>query len=80
MTTNNLQTQLTQLPAEVALPLLNTAFAAIEANPTPQVVAAQSAALSLSVLAALPTLEGDAIKDIAVDAQSKINTALTPKT
>ena len=76
MTTSSLQTLLSQLPAEVALPLLNTAFASIEANPTATNVAAQGAALSVSALAALPTLEGDAIKAVAVDAQAKINAAL----
>jgi len=75
--TTNLQSLLGQLPAEVALPLLNSFFASVEANPTTTNVAAQGAALSVSVLAALPTLEADAIKAVAVDAQAKINVALT---
>lgn len=59
--TNAIQT----LPEQVAIPLLLNTVQNIKATPTAANAAAQGAALGVSVLAAAPTLESDAILAIA---------------
>lgn len=49
----------------VVLPLADAYFGAIEANPAPDNVVAQSLKLEADVLAALPNIEATAAKDVA---------------
>jgi hypothetical protein len=56
-----------------ALPVLNGFFTNIQANPSTANLTAQSAALEVALLAALPNIEGQVIKDMAALVQSQID-------
>lgn len=65
---NALQT----LPEHVAIPLLLNTVQNIKATPTAANAAAQGAALGVSVLAAAPTLESDAISALATALETQL--------
>lgn len=57
-----------------ALPVINTFFQAVIANPSPANVTAQVALLQVQLLAALPNLEMAVIKDVAALVQAEVAT------
>lgn len=61
-----------------ALPVINTFFTNIIANPANLNIVAQLAALQVNLLAALPTVESDVAKDVAALLQAYINNLITP--
>lgn len=58
---------------KAALPILNTFFANIAANSSPNNLLAQLAALQVNLLAALPSIEQQVIKDLAALIQQEVN-------
>jgi hypothetical protein len=62
---NTLWTNLADDELKIIQPIGDNYFTAIQANPSPENVVAQSVALEAAVLAALPNIEAAAAKDVA---------------
>jgi hypothetical protein len=62
---NTLWTNLEDDELKIVQPIGDNYFTAIEANPSPENVVAQSAQLEVAVVAALPNIEAAAAKDVA---------------
>lgn len=62
---STLWTNLEDDELKIVLPIGDNYFSAVQANPSPENVVAQSAQLEVSVVAALPNMEAAAAKDVA---------------
>ena len=67
---NTLWTHLEQDELAIVLPLADSYFTNIVANPAPANVVAQSLALETAVIAALPNMEAAAAKDVSTALKS----------